>query len=180
METISTRARMFLAKLNTMTIGDPEAQMSMHEVGQALGLDKNEAGQMAETLFMAGYAELKTLSGGIGITAQGLEELGVSPVVSEAASPDQTLGDKPVLEGPCLETVTRVLDDIKAALPDKGLSYDQLNETMTDIKTIEVQLLSCRPKTSVIREVFRSLGQALDVPGFSMIKSRLDQLISNH
>ena len=171
---------MYLAKLNTMSGGDPDVQVAMHDVGEALGMDKSEAGQMAEILFVGGYAELKTLSGGIGITALGLDELGVEAATPEAATHTETLGNKPVLEGPCLETVTRVLTDLKAGLPGGGLSYDRLDEALTDIKTIDVQMLSPRPKTEVIREVFRSLGQALEAPGLSELKTRLDHLISKH
>ena len=171
---------MYLAKLNTMSGGDPNTQVSMHDVGQMLGMDKTEAGQMAETLFMGGYAELKTLSGGIGITDLGLEELGVSPAEPAVEPHAETLGNKTVLEGPSLETVTRVLTDLKAALPGGGLSYERLDEAFIDIKTLDVHLLSPRPKTAVAREVFRSLGQTLNSQGLAKEKSRLDRLVSNH
>ncbi len=55
--------------------GDTEAIVSMHDVGQALGFEKTDAGKMAEALYSEGYAELKTLSGGIGITSMGLQAL---------------------------------------------------------------------------------------------------------
>ena len=45
-----------------MAKGDPLAQVSMYEVGEFLGLEKTEAGALAEALFIEEYAELKTLS----------------------------------------------------------------------------------------------------------------------
>lgn len=156
---------MFLAKLNTLGGGDPDVQVSMYEIGEALGLDRAEAGQMAETLFMGGYAELKTLSGGIGITAMGLGELGVALPARETAA--ETLGKGPVLDQEGRDTVARVLADLKEAVPGGGLSYETLDEIVTDVKTLEVHLLSPRPKTLVIREVFRSLAGAMAAEAFS-------------
>ncbi|MCG8684875.1 MAG: hypothetical protein MI892_08370, partial [Desulfobacterales bacterium] len=69
MDITDPNLKAYLSQLNEMTGGDPDAQVSMHEVGQVLGIEKDEAGQMAEALFIGGHAELKTLSGGIGITA---------------------------------------------------------------------------------------------------------------
>ena len=179
MDTMSTHQRMFLAKLNTLGSGDPEVQVSMYEVGEALGLDRAEAGQMAEALFMGGYAELKTLSGGIGITAMGLDELGVTPPAPEAGTVTESLGTGPVLGKEGLDAVCLVLADLKAAIPEGGLSFERLDEVMTDIKTLEVQLLSPQPKTEVAREVFRSIACAMETKALSGIKSRLDRLVSS-
>ena len=180
MDTISTQQRMFLAKLNALGSGDPEVQVSMYEVGEALGLDRPEAGQMAEALFMAGYAELKTLSGGIGITAQGLDELGVvAPPTPKGKDRAESLGTGPVLGKEGLDTVSRVLADLKSAIPDCGLSFDRLDEVMTDIKTLEVQLLSPNPKTGVARAVFISLAAAMETQALASLKSRLERLSVN-
>jgi hypothetical protein len=43
-----------------------------------------------------------------------------------------------------------------------GLDFDRLSEVMTDLKTIDAQLDSPRPKTTIVRECFRSLKAALD------------------
>lgn len=174
MDTLSSQEKMFLETLNTMSGGDPEVQVSMHEVGATLGLDKTEAGQMAETLLMGGFAELKTLSGGIGITVPGLKELGAAL----PGGPPETLGSDPVLAGDALATVSVVLKDLKSEIPRGGLSCDRLDEVFTDIKTIEVQLLSPNPKTAVVREVFRSMGQAMDTASLSGFKTRLEDLVS--
>lgn len=176
METLSSEDRTFLSQLNTMTGGDPEAQADMHEVGAALGLDRAASGSMAETLFMGGYAELKTLSGGIGITAMGLSELGLAPAGPGGQAPE-TLGKDLVLGETALTSVDRMLTDLKAAIASAKTDYETLDEAMVDIKTIEVQLLSPRPKTAVIREVFRSLSGNLEGQKFSDLRSRLEQLV---
>ncbi|WP_299976973.1 hypothetical protein [Desulfobacula sp.] len=104
MDLDSPEANAYLFELYTLTKGDPKAQVSMYDVGTGLGLEKTDAGAMAETLFIQGYAELKTLSGGIGITRQGLDLLQVKPV-PESNPESLHLGTGPVLEGQGKETV---------------------------------------------------------------------------
>ena len=67
----------FLYELYTMTRGDTSTQVSMYDIGKTLGLEKTAAGSMAESLFIQGFAELKTLSGGISITVEGLGALDI-------------------------------------------------------------------------------------------------------
>jgi hypothetical protein len=62
---------LFLAELYRQTQGDPSIMVSMYEIGEALGLDRKASLRTAEDLLGTGLAEIKTLNGGIGITAQG-------------------------------------------------------------------------------------------------------------
>jgi len=62
---------LFLDELYRQTQGDPSIMVSMYEIGEALGLDRNASLRTAEDLLGTGLAEIKTLNGGIGITAQG-------------------------------------------------------------------------------------------------------------
>ena len=61
----------YLAELYRQTEGDTEAKVSMLDVGSAIGFEEAEARATAENLMIEGLAELKSLSGGIGITTQG-------------------------------------------------------------------------------------------------------------
>lgn len=47
----------YLQQLYQMSGGDVSAEVSMYEIGAALGLDKSEAGSVAEDLIIDGYAE---------------------------------------------------------------------------------------------------------------------------
>ena len=72
MDNDNLEAKRYLTELCTKTQGDIGAQVSMYNVGAAIGLEKTEAGMVAEALIVEGLAELRSLSGGIGITAQGV------------------------------------------------------------------------------------------------------------
>ena len=72
MGTLNSETKAYLFQLCSMAQGDPLAQVSMYEVGEALGLERSEAGSLAEALFIEEYAELKTLSGGIGWPGNGV------------------------------------------------------------------------------------------------------------
>lgn len=160
-ETMGPEAKAFLYELYTRTEGNPEAQVSMYEVGQALGLEKDEAGTLAESLYIQGLAELKTLSGGIGITREGLAALEIN--IDLGPDPSLSLGTGRVLEGrTALDTI---LQEIKKTLEAARMSYPQLEEILMDIKTIEVQMLSPAPKTAVIREVLKSIHANFESSG---------------
>ncbi|WP_300458191.1 hypothetical protein [Desulfobacula sp.] len=177
MDLDNPEAKAYLFELYTMTQGDPEAQVSMYDVGATLGLEKTDAGTMAEDLFIQGFAELKTLSGGIGITRQGLDVLQVEGV----PSPDKTvlkLGTGPVLEDQDQKNVEQVLQDIKTGLALLKQPYAQLAEIVMDIKTIEVQMLSPQPKTAIIREVLRSLHQSMAPAGPKDLAAKINSLIT--
>jgi hypothetical protein len=146
----------YLYELFTMTRGDTTAQVSMYETGAALGLEKTAAGSTAESLFIQGLAELKTLSGGIGITAQGLEALGKVPA-APAGGAAKTLGKGLVLDSADRDLVTALLAEIKTEAAAKEKTYPQIEEVVMDIKTMETQMLSPKPKTAIVREIFRSL-----------------------
>jgi hypothetical protein len=170
-------AKAFLFELYTMTQGDPEAHVSMYDVGTTLGLEKDEAGTMAEDLYTQGFAELKTLSGGIGITSQGLKALDI-PVAPEFDDALQ-LGAGPVLEDVGKEAVNTILQDIKTGIARGKQVYPQLEEMVIDIKTIETQMLSPNPKTQVIREVLRSLHTNIAASGPEDLAVKLDIIITS-
>ena len=43
-----------------------------------------------------------------------------------------------------------------------SLNFESLSELMADLKTIDAQLSSSRPKTAIIRECLRSLKETLE------------------
>ena len=58
-----------------------------------------------------------------------------------------------------------------------GLRYEALSELMTDLKTVDIQLESARPKTAILRECFRSIKSVLDQAGDEENVIRIDGLL---
>ncbi|MCP4722949.1 MAG: hypothetical protein GY860_26140, partial [Desulfobacteraceae bacterium] len=162
-------------QLYSMAQGDPLVQVSMYEVGENLGLEKAEAGALAQTLFSDGHAELKTLAGGICITRQGLKALDMK--IDYKGDEDLQLGSGPVLETRGKESLEKILGEIKEFIGGGGKPYLQLEEMVMDIKTIEIQMLSPHPKTGIIREVLKSM--ALGLPENEDLKGKLDALAAS-
>lgn len=167
----------YLNQLCTLAQGDPGTQVSMYDIGAALGLDKSAAGILAESLFIQDLAELKTLSGGIAITANGLKALGKS---SPSSSPNQllSLGRDPVLDSEKKEMVTGLLTEIKKVLENENKPYEWMEEVVMDIKSMEVQLLSPKPKTGIVREIFNSLHQNLKQSAADAVNQKLSAVLS--
>ena len=154
--------------------------VSMYDIGETLGLDRTVSLRTAEELIGTGLAEIKTLSGGIGITADGVieaQQLGAS-----VESRDQTsvcLGDIPILDDTGRGAVERVSNGLKNQIGEKGLNFDQLAEMLADLKSIDAQLVSPNPKTAIIRECFQSikgvLNEVEDSDGLSMVTALLGE-----
>lgn len=147
----------YLTELHSATQGDTGAQVSMYEIGEKLGMDKGEAGAMAENLIVEGLVELVSLTGSISLTQKGLETLEATGSVQGGSGVALQLGAGPVMDRTNCEVVETVLLEIKLLLEKKQVPYSQLEEVVADIKTVETQLLSPQPKVAVVREVLRSL-----------------------
>jgi hypothetical protein len=168
----------YLTELCSKTQGKTEVQVSMFDVGAAIGLEKTEAGMIAEELIIQGLAELKSLSGGIGITTQGIELIrGKTVAAPVPAGDDLQLGGGTVLGEKGRQSLERVLGNVRAAVILRNATFGQLEEIVIDIKTIETQLLSPNPKIAVIREVLRSLQKNLTSMGNSALAAEIDALI---
>ena len=159
------QGRNFLDELYRQTKGDTTVQVSMYEVGAALGLNKGEAGSLAESLIVDGLVELKTLAGGIGITNEGLTSLGIAAPAGPVAGATFSLSHGPVATEQDRQTIAELIRQIKDSLPGRTLPYDCLEEIVIDLKTVELHLLSPKPKIAVLRELFRSLHDALAAAG---------------
>ena len=154
-------ARQFLKQLFEQTGGQSSRQVSLYDVGAALGWDRDAASRAAQDLMAAGLVEIRTLSGGIGISAQGAAM--VQPTLSSGNrnAAIARLGSGRIMDKAAGQAVERVCDDIKAQAGSLGLDFDTLAELMADLKTIADQLGSSRPKTAIVREGLRSLEGVL-------------------
>ncbi len=151
----------YLDELYKITDGDSMAQVSMHDVGARIGLDKAESGKIAEQLMVQGQIELKTLAGGITITEDGLATLGVTAPVKAQPGQALILSNSTVLSEKDRTTVQQLSRLTKDALSGLQADYDLIEEIVIDLKTLETQLLSPQPKTAIIKEIFRSIHNGL-------------------
>lgn len=156
----------FLVELCERTEADTTAQVAMHNIGASLGLDKDASAHAAEELMGLQLVEIRTLSGGIGITPEGVEEahrLGARTASAEESQP--RLGDAPIIDGVGCEAVQEIAAHLKSQVGELGLAFDDLTEMVADLKTIDAQMVSSRPKTAIIRESLRSIRGVLEKAG---------------
>lgn len=151
---LDTTARDLFMELTRSIEGDPESQVSMYTVGEGIGLDRDASAKAAEDLIASGLVEIRTLSGGIG-----LSEAGAAALVDDQAPADQAprLGTASPLDTFRCEQVERILTRLKSEFGQSGLDYEGLAEMTADIRTIEAQLASPKPKTAILRECLVSL-----------------------
>ncbi|MBI5064363.1 MAG: hypothetical protein HZB87_13075 [Desulfatitalea sp.] len=168
----------FLLELYRSAEGGAGVQRSMHTIGAAIGLDKERAGKTAEDLIGKGWVEIKTLSGGIGLTAEGIDVAQQEGAVGGAGgAPLPKLGKSVFLAESERAAVEKMLAEIKQSIAPLKAEYAQLEEMVLDVKTIEVHLLSPRAKTAVVREVLRALQPALTKAGAKQAADRIGRMI---
>lgn len=143
-------------------------------------MDRQASLRTAEDLLGTGLAEIKTLSGGIGITDDGVaraQQLGIA--VADDGISLTALGDAPILDEAGRQLVEQIATGLKSQMGEKGLDFDSLAELMADLKSVDAQLSSPKPKTTVIRECFQSikgvLQKAGDVKGLAPVKTLLGE-----
>ena len=177
-----TMMQNFLEQLCQMSNGDVSKEVSMYEIGGAMGLDRPESGALAEELIIDGYAELKNLSGGISITTAGLRLLNLD-TGGAGEVPDEgqfVLGDGEVLSPELVEAVEGMVEEIGRVVGESSFSYSQVDELVIDLKTLKVQLLSSRPKTAIVREIFRSMVKPLEgKPESERLRSTITKMIGS-
>src|SRR5512139_3668838 len=117
-------ARQFLKRLFDQTDGQPSRQISMYAIGAELGWDRQAAAQAAQDLMASGLVDIRTLSGGIGISTEG------AAVVQEALGPESRDVSMPrlttsrIMDKPACQAVELVCDAIKAQAGSLGLDFD--------------------------------------------------------
>jgi hypothetical protein len=86
---LDENGRTFLLSVYNHTKGDTTAMVSMYDVGSELGIDRTAASRLAEDLMGWMMLEIRTLSGGIGITAStvGNRSLGIGWTQSTGTDP---------------------------------------------------------------------------------------------
>jgi len=167
----------FLLHLFKITNGDVSAKVSMYEIGETLEMDRNQAKFITTELVGFDYVEIRTLSGGIGITEQGIDA--ARSLGAEGGKRNETprLSNDPILDGITKNACDIMVANIKSNAAKLGLDFDAMAEMMADLKTIDAQLSSPKPKTMIIRESFRSIQAVLKTAGDKEIAGRIHEFI---
>jgi len=153
----------FLIELFNQTQGDVSRQVSMFAVGEALGMDRTLSKKMAESLMGWDLVEVRTLSGAIAITAQGNEEARKSGATSGTSGNSLTkLGKSAVIDDADRKGIEQIVTELKSQVGNMGLNFDLLTELAADLKTVDAQMTSPKPKTDILRESFRSVRAILE------------------
>jgi len=153
---LDTAAQALFQELNRSTEGNPTVQVSMYTLGETIGLDREASERAAEDLIANGLVEIRTLSGGIGLSEEGANLLGEK----EDGSKTNRLGTESPLSPPQYELVEQTLALLKTEIGGRGLAFETLAEMVADIRSIEAQLTSPKAKTPIVRACFTSLRNA--------------------
>ena len=171
-------AEQFFIQLVEQTGGDVSIQVSMYDIGEMLGMDRDAASAVAQELMGRQLAEVRTLSGGIGLSAGGAakgQEL-LGPIASDSPVAPR-LGDGPLLTASDRQIVGEVISEIKNQMGSFGLDFESLGESMADLKTMEAQLDSPRPKTAIVRECLRSILGVVEQTSDRHMADRIRKLV---
>ena len=177
---LDTTGQQFLIQLFEQTKGDSAVQVSMYDIGEKLGLDRDIASTVAQELIGSMLVEIRTLSGGIGISADG-SQMVQKLIGPAAASTDEfaKLDDTPLLNASGRQAVEQIVSELKNQAGSLGLDFDTLAELMADLKTIDAQLGSSRPKTAIIRECLFSVLAVLKNSGDNKTAGRIRTLVGS-
>ncbi|PIP36095.1 MAG: hypothetical protein COS92_04960 [Desulfobacterales bacterium CG07_land_8_20_14_0_80_52_14] len=170
--------RRFLEQLIIQTNRDPAAKVSMYEVGEKVNLDRPASKHVAEMLIGLGLVEIRTLSGAIGITSDGIDIAQSLQCPGDHPVPGAfVLGDKRIPDEPILKALDILLCTLKSRIPDFGLNFEGLSELMADIKSIDAQLASPKPKTVVLRGCLESIQETLSRIGERDFMTRVKRFL---
>lgn len=154
----------FLQELYRLTEGDPEQQVSMYDVGSGLGLERDEAGRLAEGLMVEGLIDLRTLAGGIALTDEGMASLGYAATAYH--DQDLQLSDGPIATEHDRVVTEQLCDEIQQTCAS-CTSYETTELLVIHLKTLDVQMLSEKPRILIIREIFRAILNTMQETGLT-------------
>jgi hypothetical protein len=178
---IDITGQQFLIRLFEQTKGDSTVQVSMYDIGDQLGLERDSASAVAQELIGSMLVEIRTLSGGIGISADGSQMARklIGPM-TPTGNEFVRLDDTPLVNSSGRQAVEQIVSELKNRAGSLELDFDTLSDLMADLKTIDAQLGSSRPKTAIIRECLFSILSVLINAGDNETTGRIRTLIGKY
>lgn len=137
--------------------GDPARSVSMFAAGAALGWGRDAAAAHAQDLIGLGLLEIRTLSGAVGLAADG-----IAAVRAVRGAADDTAA-APLGIGPALSAAERrrAAELCAGVRAEAAASRELTPELEADLRTLAAQLESPQPKTAIVRECLRALSAAV-------------------
>lgn len=174
-ESMPEALELFFAALIQKTKASIAPQVSMGEVGEAVGLDKAASSRAVEELIGLGLVDIRTLSGAVGLTEEGKR------LAEERMTPDEScagLGQGPALGKAAKESVEKLLAGIKSCIGSLNLAFDQMNQVVSDVRTLETQLSAPHPWAAIVRECLKAIDHDLEDRLQTELAGRLKRLLA--
>lgn len=176
----------FLHRLYERTNGDYHVLEDMFEVGEDVGLSRDETGRVMQYLDGEGLATHRAIGGVVAITHSGAIE--VEQALSKPETPThyfppvvnilhvQSMVGSQIQQGTHgstqsqtqsisqsdLTAIQDLLVKLQQSLGTLGLTSDALAEAQSEIQTIEAQIRSSKPKPVILRESLRTLRNLVE------------------
>lgn len=180
----------FLNALFEETNGSRVETVSVFELGNKLGFSREESDQISDFLSGEGLLEFVAFGGQASITHTGIvqienalakpkEETRYFPPVNYIHV--ENMSNSQIQQGTDnstqvfnyssekLDAIVELTKSIKHQIDKLGLSQDKLDEVTADIKTIDSQINSPKPKPNIIKESLLSLKTILEGVAGNMI-----------
>lgn len=152
----------------------------MYDIGEAMGLNRDVASRTTEELIAEGLAEIRTLSGGIGITADGVARTDqLKDDARTAGGPEKGLGNDRILSPGNREALEDITLGIKQKVGGLGLDFEAVSQLVADLRTIDAQLASPCPRANIFRESLDSIRQVLESTADKDMSARVRRFIRN-
>lgn len=150
----------FLQELYRTSGGELEAQISMYQLGDSLGLSKSEVSALSEDLIIDGYVELRSLSGAVSITEEGLAALGIASENDLTTTLPQLSGEN-ILTDDDRRLLAEIIVRIQQCTFSANTTLAQLEDLLIDLKTLELQLQAAQPSSTITVAVVTSITDRL-------------------
>ncbi len=155
--TIPESLEPFFSALLEHAKSDLSKTVSMTVVGADIGLDKASASRAVEELMALGVVEIRTLSGGIGLTEEGKR------IAEQALSVDDAgtiFGTELRITETARTALQALLSSIQGCIAALPPDFDS-SQIRSDIQTMQVQLASPRPWSAILRECLKAIQSDL-------------------
>lgn len=178
--------------------GSSYKHLSMWDLGKDLGFDRNEAETICEYLAGENLLEHRTVGGGIAITHYGIRE--IEAALSRPSQPTHyfppvniihihRMEQSQIQQGTVqssqsgtfsfnIATVQSFVSELKSKLSQLPLGEVERSELNAEIKTIEAQIGSSRPKGNILKESLMSVRRILESASGSVAAQLLLKLLA--
>ena len=174
---LDEKTRAYLKRLVERTDGDSNRQVSMYDIGTEMDLDRNESRQIAERLMAEAFVEIRSLSGAIGVTRLGLDA--ADELTRDASESREALCTTAIMDETSIKRVEETTLEIKSRCGSIGLKYDTVTEMIADLKSIDAQLFSPKPRTVIVREALSAIREILECAGERECSAKIGELLGS-